>query len=69
VGIFSTLVLLEDFVGDFALGCGRGEGGFGVGVVHFVAGAGEERASVKVRGEGEDVVGGDGEERVVEGGA
>jgi len=68
VGIFGALVLLEDLVGDFALDCGGRHGGFGIGVVDFVAGAGEEAAGVEVWGEGEDVVGGDGEEGVVESG-
>jgi len=57
---------LEDFVGDLALGGGRGEGGFGVGVVNFVALCGEEGAGVGVGDDGEDVVGGDAEEGVVE---
>lgn len=63
-----ALELLDHCFGDFALQ-GRGRGaGFWVRVVGRVAGGGEEGLGVDVGCEGEDIVEGDGEEGVVQGG-
>jgi hypothetical protein len=55
-------------VGDFAFYSVGGERGFGIRIVDFVAVGGEDAACVGVGDDGEDVVGRDGEEGVVEAG-
>lgn len=51
----------------FSLYSVRGERGFGIGIVDLVAIGGKQAAGVAVGEQREDVVGWDGEERVIEG--